>query len=434
MRLLMLILLVTLPILLMACTQQTVEKVQKQNERQEEESFPTETPAAQDSNGDSAEEIHAARTENNASTATGVEERQKPEITRGLLSPRGCEKTGPVMLGASPLELNEVEKIRPMGAISSFHITPTDHQYWDTIGENTVEGVDFDRFKVYAPADGYIVEIGKMGSDYRVIIEHTCTFYTIFIHIDKLSDKVVSSIKPEDGNVNSQAWPRIPVEEGEAIGSIGTGKLDFSVVDSDVTLTGFVKPESYEAESWKIHTVDTFDYYEEPLRSQLLAKNLRWAEPLGGKIDYDLEGKLVGNWFEEGTGGYSGLGNENYWTNHLSFSYDSIDPGHIQLGIGDFDGQSLTFGVVGNAPDPKDIDSSSGMVEYEVALSEYHAGNEKWNRNKYSANLKARTTNNKRGVAVFQVLPGERLKAEFFPGKTPSQVNGFTPNAIIYER
>ncbi len=48
-------------------------------------------------------------------------------------------------------------------------------------------------------------------------------------------------------------------------------------------------------------TVDTFDYFDEPVKSQLLAKSLRIALPVGGKIDYDIDGKLIGNWFREGS-------------------------------------------------------------------------------------------------------------------------------------
>jgi len=105
-----------------------------------------------------------------------------------------------------------------------------------------------------------------------------------------------------DGKIPEQTWERIPVKEGEVIGSVGVGKFDFSVVDEAVNLTGFANPKTYE-EVWKIHTVDTFDYYKEPLRSALLAKNVRVDKPYGGKIDYDIKGRLIGNWFKEGTGG-----------------------------------------------------------------------------------------------------------------------------------
>ena len=61
---------------------------------------------------------------------------------------------------------------------------------------------------------------------------------------------MLSSVKEEDGSAETHAWPRIPVKEGEAIGTIGIGKFDFSVVDEGITLQGFANPESYKGEPW----------------------------------------------------------------------------------------------------------------------------------------------------------------------------------------
>ncbi|MEK6837470.1 MAG: hypothetical protein AABX69_02360, partial [Nanoarchaeota archaeon] len=329
----------------------------------------TERQRTNDSSGDartaaqsSAGAERAAETVKEDTSASEKEEKEermeripsrREEFKKGLLSPRGCEGSGTFMLGASPLALEDIEKIRPMGGLSSFHITPTDHQYWDTIGSDgrSEDTTNLERFKVYAPGDGLIVDI-EHHTDYRVVIEHSCIFYTIFIHVDKLSDKIMAAAGLKEGEVGNHAWPRIPVEEGEVIGTIGVGKLDFSVIDANVTLKGFVKPESYEGEPWKIHAVDTFDYYEEPLKSRLLDKNIRKVPPLGGKIDYDIDGRLVGTWFKENTNGYRGLGNEQYWGSHLSIVYDAIDPSQVRISIGDFGGRQgqLQFGVKGNSP------------------------------------------------------------------------------------
>src|SRR3989344_2126144 len=298
---------------------------------------------------------------------------------RGLLNPYLCEGKGSFRLNVSPLALEDVLKIVPMGQVSSFHITPTDHQYWHTIdyfgSEDDTNNLD--RFNVYAPADGRIVEIEK-SKDYRLLIEHTCDFYTIFIHVDKLSDKIKSYVNFKDDTSYEHEWPQIPVEEGEIVGTIGVGKLDFSVVDGSVMLKGFVNPETYEGEPWKIHTVDTFDYYEEPLRSELLAKNLRKIEPFGGKIDYDV------------------------------------------------DGMGKQFGVKGNLPDPKDVSAENGIVKYELAPYSYYSKGKLWNEIDYVEDIKAENTDEVRGVALFQLMEGGKLKAEFFPNKKENEVSGFT--------
>ena len=359
------------------------------------------------------------------------------QIKMGILSPRGCEGKGLRMLGASPLALDDLQKILPMGMMSSVHITPTDHQYWHTLNFNgpSEDTINTDRFKIHAPADGFVVEIGKVfdQENYRIIIEHSCNFYTIFIHIDKLAEKLLKEMKNPDGSLKLQEWPRIPVKEGEVIGSIGIGKFDFSVVDESVTLQGFANPKTYEAEVWKIHTADTFDYYSEPLRSKLLAKNVKASEPFGGKIDYDIPGKLIGSWFRENTNGYKGLGNENYWTSHLSIAYDILDPNQIVVSIGDFDGEGRQYGVKGNAPKPQDITAETGIVKYELVPYDYYSGNTKWDGIKFTRDITAKNTNEVRGVALFQLIDG-KLKAEFFPNKSGSKVNGFTRKEIMYER
>ena len=354
---------------------------------------------------------------------------------KGLLSPRGCEGTGSRMLGASPIVLEELQKILPMGIMSSVHITPTDHQYFHTLGYfgPSDDKTNLDRFNIYAPADGYIVDI-EFHEDHRIVIEHSCTFYTIFIHVDKLADKILSSIKKEDGDIKTHVWPRIPVKEGEVIGTVGIGKFDFSVVDGDVTLQGFVDPENYKDEPWKIHTADTFDYYDEPLKSRLLEKNVRNSEPLGGKIDYDVDGRLIGNWFKENTNGYKGLGNWNYWTSHLSVVYDALDTSHIEVSIGDFDGEGRQYGVKGNAPKPEDVSVETGIVKYELVPYDHYSNNKKWDGIEFAKGIEARNSEDVRGVALFQLIEDRKLKAEFFPNKKGSEVNVFTGNALIYER
>jgi len=186
------------------------------------------------------------------------------KVKRGLLNAQGCEGSGSFKLSASPIDLENLEKIRPMGGLSSSHITPTDHQYWDTIESDgyTDDTTNLDRFNIYAPADGYVIDVEK-GSDHRIVIEHTCNFYTIFIHVDRLSEKIISATGFDYSTTEREhEWPRVKVNAGELIGTVGVGKFDFSVIDEAVTLPGLIVPESYLGEIWKIHTVDTFDYFE----------------------------------------------------------------------------------------------------------------------------------------------------------------------------
>jgi hypothetical protein len=141
------------------------------------------------------------------------------------------------------------------------------------------------------------------------------------------------------------------------------------------------------AEPWKIHTVDLFASFKEPLRSQLLAKNPRSARPRSGKIDYDIDGMLVGNWFERGTNGYAGVcdghsgqGGCAYWTSHLALAYDHLDPTQVRVSFGDFGGREAQFGVVGNGPDPAKVGVGS-RVGCELAEWQYFkADGSPWDR------------------------------------------------------
>lgn len=133
------------------------------------------------------------------------------------------------------------------------------------------------------------------------------------------SRNIHSSIKFR--NKNSQYpyyFDRIPAKEGEIIGTVGSHSFDFYITDTEVDLKGFVVPERYSGhfEPWKTYVVNTFDYLAGPLRSQLLKENVRSVRPLGGKIDFDIDGKLVGVRFKED---YSKK--EEYWTEELSIVY-----------------------------------------------------------------------------------------------------------------
>jgi len=360
-----------------------------------------------------------------------------PYGSRGY-QPRNCNGTGTIDFTSPIMRLEEIGYILPLGLINanSGHVTPTDHGYYFPPDWKPSEIEDSRKFKdILAPADGIITEISLVGGrlgDYRMIIHHTCTFYTIYIHIRELPQKILQVT----GDITTHTTPNIQVKAGEIIGR--SNGFDFSVNNDDVTLTGFIVPEHYNnAEPWKIHTVDMFAYFVEPLRSQLLAKNVRQAEPRTGKIDYDIDGRLVGNWFVENTNGYRGLqGNwkEGYWVTHLSFVYDGIDPSLIVVSVGNFSGKSAEFAVKGNNPDPADISVDGGLVKYELVSINYVTDEGKnWDRISFAKVTKALGDNYVMGIALVQMVENRKIRFEVFPGKTAAEVNGFL-NPIAYER
>lgn len=338
-----------------------------------------------------------------------------------------------------PVDISKILFIEPMGSVMGDHVTPIDHQYYkapDHYKQNDARIV----IDVYSPADGTIREMQHMGSfrgdydhppmdDYRIVIQHTDTISSAFIHVDKLSEKVAKAA-PAFGKYTSA---NVRVKAGEVIGSF-RGSVDYNVIDKDVRLKGFVVPEHYKSERWKIHVADPFNYFSEPIRKRLIAKCLRTAKPEGGKIDYDIDRRLVGSWFKENTNGYAGLNMNRYWADHLSIVYDSVDTDHVIVSIGTYNGRAEQFGVKGNSPDPAQVSIQTGMVKYELVMYDFFDGGNHWNRDTLAKGLEARNDFNVRGVALFQMIKYRKLKAEFFPGKRASQVSGFTSAASIYER
>jgi hypothetical protein len=345
-----------------------------------------------------------------------------------------CEGTS-ITFDHPPVDLDAIEYVVPLGLMTGSHVTPVDHQYFQNSSEPDL------LIDVYSPAAGRVAQIQHMTQivsddegdpidDYRLIIQHTCTITTIFIHVDELSPGIASVAPPPGG----YAAVNVPVEAGEVIGAF-TANVDFSVVDLDVTLGGLLVPEHYEVEPWKIHTPDPFPYFAEEIEQAMIAKSLRTAEPIGGQFAYDIDGRLVGNWFQEGTNGYAGADPERYWAGHLAIAYDHLDPSHIVVSIGTFNGASAQFGVRGNGPDPADVSIDSGVVAYELVDYDYWADGDRWDRTSLVQGIEARNNDDTvRGVVLFELISGRLLRVEVFPGSSPAEVNGFTGGALIYER
>lgn len=329
----------------------------------------------------------------------------------------------------APVNLDKTLRMLPLGLMTGDHVTPVDHHYF----QNFANG-EFD-IEVYSPGDGYITDIQPMsgaeeGKDYRIIIKHTCTISSTYIYVSNFPEKI-KKYAPEKNRYVSVS---IPVKAGELIGYY-KNNLDYNLVDEEVVLSGFVVPEHY-SEPWKIHIPNTYDYFNEPIKSKLIAKSVRTAEPISGKIDYDIDGKLVGNWFLEGTNGYRGTEQKRYWLGHLSIVYDYLDPERIVFSIGNYGGEnSKQFGIKGNSPNPANIGIENGLVKYELVQYDYITpdGNS-WDRKSLVKGLKTKNYEVVQGVALVQLTENRKIKFEVFPGETASQVNGFTSNAKYYTR
>jgi hypothetical protein len=318
------------------------------------------------------------------------------------------------------------------------HTTPTDHLY-------LVARESADKNKLYdvvAVADGYIVMIQwrpnppggqpdrtvfDRAVDLKVTLEHSATCWSYVDHLVELDP----AIQKQVGDAVQPGQPvsvRLPVKAGQTIGKVRGGfTFDFALIDTTVTNKGFIVPEQFlKRDPHKLHVVDPFDYVDEPLRSKLAAFNPRQVKPLGGKIDYDIDGRLVGNWYRQGTGGYAGLNRRwDYWVGHLSVAYHHIDPSQIIVSIGDFDGQPRQFAVRGNGPEPSQVSANDGLVKYDLVLPAID--------NRTGQRLR-QADERSHGVLLAQLIEDRKLKIEFFADQTTASVAGFTEGARVYER
>jgi len=378
-------------------------------------------------------------------TATGCDRSAIQAVGRGSSV---CAGKGPGTITASPIALNDLAYIQPMGLMAGGHVTPIDHGYFYTKGAMATPP---QQTPVYAPMAGNISSVTRTVrqnglahsatyDDYAITIEATCTFRVRFSNMVRFSGGLGNAIGQLEANQTK--LPNYAVKAGELIGDTGLPTaygIDVWVEDDDITLTGFVNPAQYTAaEVWKTHVADLFDSAQEPLKSQLLALDERDATPRWGKIDYDIDGKLVGNWFRVGSGGYAGLNtmNEGYCDGHLAVVYDGNDPGQIDISFGNYQGAPRQFAVVGNSPDPATVAGSTGLVRYELGLIQNYSAStgQLWDGKTYLPHIRTRASAGVIGTVLLQLMATRGLKMEIFPGRSAGQVVGFDSNAVMFER
>ena len=337
-----------------------------------------------------------------------------------------------------PADLEKVLFIIPLGTMKDEHVYPTDHQYYVASYYQHLD--DENEIDVFCPGNGTITEIeyhtyqsGEiLESDYRIIIQHTSKIFSYFIHIDNLTDKIKSYVLDLEPGFHEEIEPvvvNIAVEAGEKLGSY-KGYLDYYVEDKDY-VNNIINIESYESESWKIHVRDPFEYFSDEMQEKLIAKTMRTVEPIGGEIDYDIDGKLAGTWFLEEEDSYEYMEGER---NGLVFAYDNYDPSNVVLSIGLYDNAPGQFGIKGNNIDPKNISIEDGLVKFELVNYNYYYDGEETEPDRLMNGLECRNEEQVQGILLVEMIEDQELKMEVFPGETSEEVTGFTDNFRIYTR
>lgn len=353
-----------------------------------------------------------------------------------------CSGSGPVTLSVSPMKAEDISSIIPYGLMVNQHVTPIDHQYFAPRDFNSPR----DSYEVRAPADGRIVSIehrtfdfsnfshGGKTDEYRLVIDYTCTFLSYFDLITSLSPDIQAQVGTRE-NANLD----IPVKAGQVIGKIGGQTLDFAVWDTTQTLPGFLAPDHYQGEPWKIYTADPLNYATPELKTFMLSNNPRKSEPISGKIDYDIDGKLAGNWFVKGQGGYTANdpNNRDYWKGHFAFAPNNYDPTLWEISSGAWGENGDQFAISSSQPKPDEVGVSNGLIKYDLyqvqllADDKANDGNQRFTGQQ---TITAQPGKQSMGCMLVQLTAQREMEAEGFPGQSCPKINGFDTNAKTYER
>jgi len=378
---------------------------------------------------------HKSTVNNSSPAQTSTSNDDKAIAAGRQLSSNQCHGTGETSFTHLPMNADDFSILIPYGVTTGGHVTPVDHQYFSPTIFNSAK----DKYPVYAMADAKITSIEVHPTRIRLVFSVSCTFFYYY--------DLLTSVQP---GIDDKHLP-IDVKAGQLIGHIGGQTLDFAVWNTKKSLSGFVNPSSYDGEAWKIYTADPFPYYSADLRTIVESKDPRVAPPIAGKIDYDIDGKLIGNWFLQGSGGYHSQSNQTqfYWAGHLSIAPDLYDPSATVVSVGNYtdypgtnpdtstgDGSAARqYFAYAGSPDPAKISQSSGLVKFELVQRQWldSSGN-LWDNMHYIKAPKAKNNGAVMGTALFQLTGKRTLKVEMFPGKIAAQVNGFDSNAKIYTR
>jgi hypothetical protein len=361
-----------------------------------------------------------------------------PIIKGEALSNGQCSGTGSRPLTHAPMNVSDVSSIQPMGLMAGPHVTPVDHEYY--FGANL--NAPINTYPVYADAAGTIVAVESVANgnydNWWVTIAHSCTFLSNYNLMTSITPTIRAEL-PKGWGPNSNGGVHIPVKSGELIGYVGHQSLDFQVWNTQTILKGLLNPIAYNnAEPWKVNTVAPLNYFTPAVKAQILPLYIRTVAPLDGKIDYDVNGEAVGNWFLEGTNGYAGSsggemsGNYTYSTGHLALAYNSVDPSALEFSIGAYQGRPQQFAVEGTVDWTK-ITPRSGLAKVELAtMNLITPSGQPWT-GLFAKNIKL-LPGNFEATALLQMTGTQTMKVEVFPGKTATQVSGFDSAAKTYNR
>lgn len=386
-----------------------------------------------------------------------------PTLDHVFSQPESTCPSTQIQLTHTILPLDQLTASIPYGMVIDDHVTPIDHGY---LGIKTLAATsplsDADYLPITAPADGTIIEVGSLGSptSHRVVIAHGCGLYSVYMVVNKLTGVLAAQADA----VEKQSYLRLnqPINAGEEFGRQRDNPLDFNIFTKETWLTGFVNPLSYlYGEAWKLYTADPTPYFSAELQTPYTDIMQRTVAPRWGKIDYDVAGSAVGNWFLAGTIGYNGQSIDTYKNatqpvqggmvagkNYYAYGHLALVPHHVQpngwiASLGwwqdpNGDPTQLMIDLAPNQKTPDQITATDGLVIYQLAaISFLDANGQLFDTHGSKANLPVGVTiapGQPNGAIAVQVEADGTLSIEVFPNTLASAVTGFGGNKRSYHR
>lgn len=298
---------------------------------------------------------------------------------------------GRLVFSASPIAQDRIRWIDPLGNLNPpGHAIPTDHIYFYFADPEARESPDARRSEFFAPGSGTVTTVlGGVGMESKVFIRQTSTFVYYVDHL------ILTAPLARGAAVTA----------GQVLGTTGSAyAIDLGVINDAVNLN-FIVPSHYIADT--LHADGPLKYFEEPLRSQLYARVERLGEEKDGRIDFDIAGRLSGNWF---VGGAQAV---------LSFAYDTYDPSQVRISTARGNPQGV-FSIADTDPLPRDVSPASGIVRYTL---------------KRAITGRPRFTLAETGIVGYmlvQMTDDMRLRMEMFRAGTPP--TEFTTSVGVYSR
>jgi len=307
------------------------------------------------------------------------------------------ESTGSLSFTVAPVDPAALQFIVPLGNLGPWaHTLPTDHAYfYHHLGAGS-----FAPLTVVAPAAGVIENTypGTNG-EVKVWVRVNRQFTYYFDHI------VLA------GGLS----PGARVEAGAVLGVSGAIAFDFAVRDMGSPV-GFIVPARYGMDT--LYGQSPLKFFVEPLRSQFYAKVQRASGDLDGRVNYDVDGTLSGNWFAEDLPVTSSSSNDiNVGTRQIAFARDVRFPERQRVSVGGF-GITGLYGVQPEAPDFAVVTPASGLVTFRL-LETGEPGGPPGTRQV--------------GLLLAQLLDSRRLRIEVVAGARATAAS-FSDAATVYVR